>query len=241
MRKQMKKLVLGIVLVAMTISFSACKREQSGDIKVETDVNVEVDVQVETGDVNTDVEVNTGENNDDKKVHLDKYIGKTGKEINKAGYKFDSISGRNGKYIVKYKITTPESDVKTELNKIQGSNIAKLLIKDETIGLGYEPNGDTYKFNLTAGSVYMTFSLQGSEHIFDKYRWEVDNFKIRDMGELHSIPISNLKVDHMYCYAIFDEAGSVIIETDNFTNENAQEMLASCTVVDFYYEYGLAD
>ena len=41
--------------------------------------------------------------------------------------------------------------------------------------------------------------------------------------------------------AVFDVAGSAIIETDNFTEESAQDMLSSCTVVDFYYEYGLAD
>jgi len=251
MKRYVKKLVLGVVLGLMIICFTACGKDETGNVKVETDVkvdtgdvDVETDVQVETGDVNVDVEigdVNVGDIKDDKKVRLDKYIGKTGKDINKAGYKYDSISGRNGNYVVKYKITTPETDVKTELNKVQGSTIAKLLIKDDTIGLGYEPDGETYKFKLTAGSVYMTFKLQGSEVIFDKYRWEVDNFKIRDMGELHSIPISGLTIDHMYCYAVFDENGSTIIETDNFTDETAQEMLSSCTVVDFYYEYGLAD
>ncbi len=241
MKRQMKKLVLGVALSIMTICFAACGDDKKEDVKADNDVTVETgeedtDVDVDTSDVEADVEAKT-----DNKVRIDKYIGGTGKAINNAGYKYESISGRDGKYVVKYKITDIEPDIRTELSKIQGSNIAKLLIKDDTIGLGYEPDGDTYKFKLTAGSVYMTFKLQGSEAIFDKYRWEVDNFKIRDMGELHSIPIINLKIEYMYCYAVFDEAGSAIIETDNFTPETAQEMLSSCTVVDFYYEYGLAD
>lgn len=240
MKRQMKKLVLGVALGAMTLCFVACGKNKDGDVKVDTDVkvetgDVETDVDVETGDTKTDVEVKT-----DNKIHLDKYIGGTGKDINKAGYVYESISGRNGNYVVKYKITDIEPDIKSKLSEIQGSNIAKLLIKDDTIGLGYEPNGDKFKFKLTAGSVYMSFELAGSEQIFEQYR-EVEHKKIRDMGELHSIPIINLQIEYMYCYAIFDEAGSAIIETDNFTPETAQEMLSSCTVVDFYYEYGLAD
>lgn len=240
MRGQMKKLVLGVALSIMTICFVACGDDKKDDVKVDTDVkvetgDVETNVDVETGDVEADVEVKT-----DNKVHIDKYIGGTGKAINQAGYKYDSISGRDGKYVVKYKITDIEPDIKEELYKIQGSNIAKLLIKDENIGLGYEPNGDKYKFKLTAGSVYMSFELVGSELIFEQYR-DVEHKKIREMGELHSIPIINLQLEYMYCYAVFDEAGSAIIETDNFTPETAQEMLSSCTVVDFYYEYGLAD
>lgn len=245
MRRQMKKLVLGVALSVMTMYFVACGKDKDGDIKVDTDVKVETgdvdtDVKVDTGDINSDEDVNVENVKTDNKVHLDKYIGGTGKAINQAGYKYDSISGRDGKYVVKYKITDIEPDIRTELSKIQGSNIAKLLIKDDTIGLGYEPNGEKYKFKLTAGSVYMTFELVGSEQIFEQYR-DVEHKKIREMGELHSIPIINLQIEYMYCYAVFDESGSAIIETDNFTPETAQEMLSSCTVVDFYYEYGLAD
>lgn len=237
----MKRLVLGVALSIMTMCLVACGKEKNEDMKVDTNVNVEtgdVNVDVDTGDVETDVDVENVKT--DNRIHLDKYIGGTGKAINQAGYKYDSISGRNGKYVVKYKITDIEPDVKSELYKIQGSNIAKLLIKDENIGLGYEPNGDKYKFKLTAGSVYMNFELVGSELIFEQYR-DVEHKKIREMGELHSIPIINLQIEYMYCYAVFDETGSAIIETDNFTEETAQEMLSSCTVVDFYYEYGLAD
>ncbi len=241
MKRQMKRLVLGVALSIMTMCLVACGKEKNEDMKVDTNVNVEtgdVNVDVDTGDVETDVDVENVKT--DNRIHLDKYIGGTGKAINQAGYKYDSISGRNGKYVVKYKITDIEPDVKSELYKIQGSNIAKLLIKDENIGLGYEPNGDKYKFKLTAGSVYMNFELVGSELIFEQYR-DVEHKKIREMGELHSIPIINLQIEYMYCYAVFDETGSAIIETDNFTEETAQEMLSSCTVVDFYYEYGLAD
>ena len=243
MKRQMKKLVLGVALSVMTVCFAACGEKKETGVKVDTDVNVETgdvetNVDVETGEV--DVKVDAGEVKTDNKVHMDKYIGGTGKAINQAGYKYDSVSGRNGNYVVKYKITNIEPEVKEEFYKIQGSNIAKLLIKDENIGLGYEPNGDKYKFKLTAGSVYMNFELVGSELIFEQYR-DVEYKKIRDMGELHSIPIINLQIDYMYCYAVFDESGSAIIETDNFTPETAQEMLSSCTVVDFYYEYGLAD
>lgn len=248
MRRQMKKLVLGVALVVMTMSVAACGKKENGDVKtdvkvetgdveteVKTDVDVETNVEVDTGDVETDVEAAN-----DKKVHVDKYIGGTGKDINKAGYEYVGISGRNGNYVVQYVIYDIEPDIKKEFMELQGSNIAKILIKDESVGLGYEPNGDKYKFNLTAGSVYMNFELVGSDLIFEQYK-EVEVKKIRDMGELHSIPIINLKVDYMYCYAVFDETGSAIIETDNFTDETAQEMLSSCTVVDFYYEYGLYD
>jgi len=246
MKRQMKRLVLGVALSMMTMCFVACGDDKKDGVKVDTDVKVETgdvdtDVKVETDvNVETDVDVNVGDVKTDNKIHLDKYIGGTGKAINQAGYKYDSVSGRNGKYVVKYKITDVEPDIRTELSKIQGSNIAKLLIKDDTIGLGYEPNGDKYKFKLTAGSVYMNFELVGSEQIFEQYR-SVEHKKIRDMGELHSIPIINLEIEYMYCYAIFDESGSAIIETDNFTPETAQEMLSYCTVEDFYYEYGLAD
>ena len=254
MKRQMKKLVLGVALVVAAISMVACGKD-NGDVKVEveTDVDVEADVDVETGDIETgdveaDVEVQVGEvdtETDDIKVNsrritIDKYVGGTGKAINDAGYKYVGCSGRAGKYVVQYVIYDVEPDIKKKFYELQGSNIAKILIKDDTVGLGYEPNGDKYKFNLTAGSVYMNFELVGSEEIFEQYR-SVEHKKIRDMGELHSMPIVNLQVDYMYCYAVFDETGAAIIETDNFTDETAQQMLSNCTVVDFYYEYGLAD
>ncbi len=254
MKRQMKKLVLGVALVVVAISMVACGKD-NGDVKVEveTDVDVEADVDVETGDietgdVETDVEVQVGEvdaETDDIKVNsrritIDKYVGGTGKAINDAGYKYVGCSGRAGNYVVQYIMYNIEPDIKSEFYELQGSNIAKILIKDDTVGLGYEPNGDKYKFNLTAGSVYMNFELVGSEEIFEQYR-SVEHKKIRDMGELHSMPIVNLQVDYMYCYAVFDETGTAIIETDNFTDETAQQMLSNCTVVDFYYEYGLAD
>ena len=254
MKRQMKKLVLGVALVVAAISMVACGKD-NGDVKVEveTDVDVEADVDVETGDIETgdveaDVEVQVGEvdtETDDIKVNsrritIDKYVGGTGKAINNAGYKYVGCSGRAGKYVVQYVIYDVEPDIKKKFYELQGSNIAKILIKDDTVGLGYEPNGDKYKFNLTAGSVYMNFELLGSEEIFEQYR-SVEHKKIRDMGELHSMPIVNLQVDYMYCYAVFDETGAAIIETDNFTDETAQQMLSNCTVVDFYYEYGLAD
>lgn len=254
MKRQMKKLVLGVALVVAAISMVACGKD-NGDVKVEveTDVDVEADVDVETGDIETgdveaDVEVQVGEvdtETDDIKVNsrritIDKYVGGTGKAINNAGYKYVGCSGRAGKYVVQYVIYDVEPDIKKKFYELQGSNIAKILIKDDTVGLGYEPNGDKYKFNLTAGSVYMNFELVGSEEIFEQYR-SVEHKKIRDMGELHSMPIVNLQVDYMYCYAVFDETGAAIIETDNFTDETAQQMLSNCTVVDFYYEYGLAD
>ncbi len=243
MRRQMKKLVLGAALVIMAMSVVACGKDKNGD--VDTDVKVETgDIQVgdvDTNvDVSTDVEVDTGDIKNDNKVHIDKHIGGTGKDLTKAGYEYVEYTGHNGNYVVKYIIYDVEPEIKNELYKVQGSNMAKLLIKDETIGLGYEPNGDKYKFNLTSGSVYMNFELVGSEQIFEQYR-DVENKKIRDMGELHSMTIVNLQIDHMYCYAVFDEVGSSMIETDNFTDETAQDMLSSCTVVDFYYEYGLAD
>ncbi|MBQ8166948.1 MAG: hypothetical protein IJZ96_07915 [Lachnospiraceae bacterium] len=247
MRRQMKKLVLGVALVGTAIAMVACSKE-AGDtkVKVETDVEVEtgdVDVEVETGDieVETDVEVDTGDvEKNSRKITIDKYVGGTGKAINDAGYKYVGYTGRAGNYVVQYVMYDIEPDIKAEFNKLQGSTIAKMLIKDESIGLGYEPNGEKYKFKLTAGSVYMNFELVGSEEIFEQYR-DVEHKKIRDMGELHSMPIANLQVEYMYCYAIFDESGSSIIETDNFTDETAQQMLSSCTVKDFYYEYGLAD
>lgn len=252
MRRQMKKLVLGVALVVAAISMVACGKD-SGDVKVEVETgDVEVDVKVETGDVEADVKVETGDvetdvdvevgdvEKDSRKITIEKYVGGTGKAINDAGYKYVGYSGRAGRYVVQYIMHDIEPDIKSEFYEIQGSNIAKLLIKDDTIGLGYEPNGDKYKFKLTSGSVYMNFELVGSELIFEQYR-EVEHKKIRDMGELHSMPIVNLQVDYMYCYAVFDESGSAIIETDNFTEESAQDMLSSCTVVDFYYEYGLAD
>lgn len=245
MRRQMKKLVLGVVLAVMTMSLVACGKD-TGDVKVDTNVevetgDVETDVKVETGDVDADVNVDTGDvKKNDRKIVLDKYVGGTGKAINDAGYKYVGYSGRAGNYVVQYVMYDIEPEIKSEFYELQGSNIAKILRKDETVGLGYEPNGDKYKFNLTAGSVYMNFELVGSELIFEQYR-EVEHKKIRDMGELHSIPIINLQIEYMYCYAVFDESGSAIIETDNFTDETAQEMLSNCTVVDFYYEYGLAD
>jgi len=247
MKRQMKKLVLGVALVGTAIAMVACGKE-TGDtkVKVETDVEVEtgdVEVEVETGDieVETDVEVDTGDiEKNSRKITIDKYVGGTGKAINDAGYEYVGYSGRAGNYVVQYVMYNIEPEIKTEFYELQGSNIAKLLLKDESIGLGYEPNGDKYKFKLTAGSVYMNFELVGSEEIFEQYR-EVEHKKIREMGELHSMPITNLRVDYMYCYAIFDESGSAIIETDNFNEETAQQMLSSCTVKDFYYEYGLAD
>lgn len=249
MKRQVKKLVLGAALVIAAMSMAACGKE-SGDVKVDTDVEVETgdvdaDVDVEIGDVEADVDVETGDvevgdTSSSRKITIDKYVGGTGKEINNAGYKYVGYTGRAGNYVVQYIMYDIEPEIKSEFYKLQGSNIAKILIKDETVGLGYEPNGDKYKFNLTAGSVYMHFELVGSEQVFEQYR-DVEHKKIRDMGELHSIPIINLQVDYMYCYAIFDESGSAIIQTDNFTEETAQEMLSSCTVVDFYYEYGLAD
>lgn len=252
MRKQMKKLVLGVVLVSTAIAMVACSKG-TGDTKVEveTDVTVETgdieaDVDVETGDIETNVEVETGDVDTgdvqakNGRITIDKYVGGTGKAINDAGYKYVGYSGRAGNYVVQYVMYSIEPDIKAEFYELQGSNIAKLLIKDEKIGLGYEPNGDKYKFKLTAGSVYMNFELVGSEDIFEQYR-DVEHKKIRDMGELHSMPITNLQIEYMYCYAIFDESGSAIIETDNFTDETAQQMLSSCTVKDFYYEYGLAD
>ncbi len=258
MRRQMKKLVLGVALVGATIAMVACGKT-TGDTKVEVKTNVEVETgdietgdietgDVETGDIETNVEVQTGEtdtetgdvNVNNRRITIDKYVGGTGKAINDAGYKYVGCSGRAGKYVVKYVMYNIEPDIKLGFYELQGSNIAKILIKDDTVGLGYEPNGDKYKFNLTAGSVYMNFELVGSEQIFEQYR-EVEHKKIREMGELHSMPITNLQIDYMYCYAIFDETGTAIIETDNFTDETAQQMLSNCTVVDFYYEYGLAD
>ncbi|MBE5932421.1 MAG: hypothetical protein E7263_03235 [Lachnospiraceae bacterium] len=255
MKRQMKKLVLGVALALMTMSLVACDKDKKDDAKtdvkvevgdVETDVevetgDVEADVDVEVGDIETDVEVETGDvKTNSKKITIDKYVGAIGKDITKAGYQYVGYSGRAGNYVVQYIIYDIEPEIQNEFYKLQGSNIAKILIKDNTVGLGYEPNGEKYKFNLTAGSVYMNFELVGSELIFEQYR-DMEHKKIREMGELHSIPIINLQVDYMYCYAIFDESGSAIIETDNFTEETAQDMLANCKVVDFYYEYGLAD
>lgn len=245
MKRHMKKLVLGVALVVAAMSLAACGKDK-GEVKVDTNVevetgDVETNVEVEIGDVETDVETNVGNvSNNSRKITIDKYVGGTGKAINDAGYEYVGYSGRAGNYVVQYIIYDIEPDIKSEFYELQGSNIAKILIKDETVGLGYEPYGDKFKFNLTAGSVYMDFELVGSELIFEQYR-DVEHKKIRDMGELHSIPIINLQVKYMYCYAVFDETGSAIIETDNFTDETAQQMLSSCTVVDFYYEYGLMD
>ncbi len=245
MRRQMKRLVLGVVLAIVAMSMVACGKD-TGNVKVDTNVEVETgnadtNVEVETGNVDTNVVVDTGDvAKNTKRITIDKYVGETGKAINKAGYEYVGYSGRAGNYVVQYVMYNIEPEIKSEFYELQGSNIAKILIKDETVGLGYEPNGDKYKFNLTAGSVYMNFELVGSETIFEQYR-DVEHKKIRDMGELHSIPIVNLQVDYMYCYAVFDESGSSIIETENFTDETAQQMLSNCTVVDFYYEYGLAD
>lgn len=245
MKRQMKKLVLGVASVVVAFSLMACGKD-SGDEKVDTNV------QVETGDVETNVEVDTGDveakveddteatKTNSRKISIDKYVGGTAKAINQAGYKYVGYSKKSGKYVVQYVIYDIEPDVKTQLIKLQGSNIAKILIKDDTVELGYEPNGEKYKFNLKAGSVYMNFELVGSELVIEQYRYE-DDKTIRDMGELHSIPIINLQIDYMYCYAIFDEAGSAIVETDNFNEDTAQEMLSSCVVEEFYYVYGLME
>ncbi len=241
MRKYMKKLVLGVVLVGATVAMVACgEATGAAKDKVTTEESQAGDVEVEDNQA-ADTELTTeAESSFGNKVTIDKYVGGTGKAINDAGYKYVGYSGRAGNYVVQYVMYDIEPDIKAEFNKLQGSNIAKMLIKDESIGLGYEPNGDKYKFKLTAGSVYMNFELVGSEEIFEQYR-DVEHKKIRDMGELHSMPIANLRVEYMYCYAVFDESGTAIIETDNFTDETAQQMLSSCTVKDFYYEYGLAD
>lgn len=236
----MKKLVLGVVLVIMTMCLVACEKKgvETG-VKVETG-DIDVNVTVDTGDVDVNTgDVKVDDTEDTKyKVTLDKYIGGTGKDINNAGYKYVGYNYRDGKYIVKYVTYDVELEIKEKLMELQGSNIAKILIKNENVGLGYELVANTYKFKLTAGSVYMNFELADSMYVFEKYRYE-DVKKIRDMGELHSIPISKLQIDHVYCFAEFDEAGNTIINTDNFTEDRAQEMLAACTVVDFYYEYSL--
>ena len=65
MKRQVKKLVLGAALVIAAMSMAACGKE-SGDVKVDTDVevetgDVEADVDVEIGDVEADVDVETGD------------------------------------------------------------------------------------------------------------------------------------------------------------------------------------
>lgn len=251
MRRLKKRLALGVTLLTLLVALVGCGKDESTDVKVETgDIEVETDVEVETGDIeaDTDVEVETGDVEADTdvkvdtgdKIRIDKYIGGTGKDINNAGYEYVGISGRDGDYVVQYVMYDIEPEIKQEFYELQGSNIAKILIKNNNVGLGYKPNGDKYLFTLNSGSVYMNFELVGSEQIFEQYKQE-EFKKIRDMGELHSIPIINLQVEYMYCYAKFDEAGTAIITTDNFNDETAQQMLSGCVVEDFYYEYGLAD
>ena len=93
MKRQVKKLVLGAALVIAAMSMAACGKE-SGDVKVDTDVEVETgdvdaDVDVEIGDVEADVDVETGDvevgdTSSSRKITIDKYVGGTGKEINNA-------------------------------------------------------------------------------------------------------------------------------------------------------------
>lgn len=233
MKTQVKKMLYGVLILAMAMSLVACKKEagESGTEEISTDLDASPgDAHVDEG---TEDIINPAH-----KVTLDKYIGGLGKDITHAGYKYVGCIRRGDRYIVKYVTYEPELEIHEKLMELQGSNIAKILIKNDKVGLGYEIVGDNYKFNLTSGSVYMNFELVDSIYVFEKYRYE-DVKKIREMGELHSIPISKLQIDHVYCFAEFDEAGNTIIKTDNFSDATAQDMLDGCTVVDFYYEYTL--
>lgn len=233
MKRQWKKLLIGVALCTMAMCLVSCKKETKGAGTEEAKIDVDASAGDAYIDNGTDDIVNEAH-----KVTLDKYIGGLGKDITHAGYKYVGCIRRGDRYIVKYVTYEPELEIHEKLMELQGSNIAKILIKNDKVGLGYEIVGDNYKFNLTSGSVYMNFELVDSIYVFEKYRYE-DVKKIREMGELHSIPISKLQIDHVYCFAEFDEAGNTIIKTDNFSDATAQDMLDGCTVVDFYYEYTL--